>query len=195
MSVRIRALVLALAAGVAVAAPAGARAGETGVTGNISGFFGAKVLDNHDWAPAEDHEEVGLVADLRSTTFPVGAEIRVLRSRSDTVFEPTTAEFIRLETSELDLGLRKTWDGGPNPRPYLSGGVAKIDADLTFVGTGTASDSATGIWVAGGVYWVLGGSLSLGADLMLSTAEVDFGTPVKADVGGGHFNLWLGFHF
>lgn len=177
------------------AAPAHAQEGGTGVTGNLAGFFGAKALDKHDWAPAEDHREAGVVADLRSASFPVSAEVRVLRSRSRTEFEPTTSEFVRLETTELDLGARKTWGGGPGPRPYLAGGVARIDADLTFVGVGTASDSAVGIWAAGGMYWVLAEHLSLGADLMVSTAEVDFGTTTQADVGGGHFNLWIGLHF
>jgi len=175
------------------ATSAHAQDGGSGATGNVAVFYGAKVLDETEWAPVDVLQELGLVVDMSSSDLPVGIEVRALRSKSDTEFDPGISRFVELETSELDVGARMTTSGIPSG--YLAGGVAKIDADLTFTGVGTASDSAYGLWIAIGAYVVVGGSFAIGVDGMVSSAEVDFNTPVKADAGGTHINFWAGFHF
>ncbi len=173
--------------------PAHAQGTGSTVTGNLNLFLGAKALDDTDWAPVDEHAEVGLVGDIRAANWPVSIEVRLLSSVSDTVL--IGPDLVEMETSELDLGVRKTWGAGTNMHPYVSGGLAKIDAEVTVLGVGSVSDDGVGLWVAGGIYWVLGGSFNLGVDLMISSAEVDFGTGVDGNIGGGHFNFLAGFHF
>jgi hypothetical protein len=193
MAIGSRVVLAAVIALAATATPVRAQDAGSGVTGNFAVLFGAKVLDENDWAPVDVHEEFGLMVDMASTDLPVGLEVRALRSESNTEFDSGISRFVKLETSELDVGVRSTTPGSPSG--YLAGGVAKIDADLTITGLGTASDSAYGFWIAVGGYFLVGGPFVIGIDGMLSTAEVDFNTPVKADVGGVHINVWAGLHF
>lgn len=190
MPLFIRVLIVAF---VVVAAPAYAQDTGSGLTGNLSLVAGSKVLDDSDWAPVEQHEEGGVVVDVGDRSWPIGFELRFLHSKSDTEFEPITGLSVNMDTTELDLGIRKTWTGAANI--YLSGGLARIDADVNFPGLGTASDSAYGFWLAGGIYWVLVEHLVLGVDLMGSSAEADYGSPTNFDIGGGHFHFVLGYHF
>ncbi|MDH5528119.1 MAG: outer membrane beta-barrel protein [Nitrospirota bacterium] len=170
-----------------------------GMTGNVVLFVGAKAMDEAEWAPAHEHGEVGLGMDLQPMGWPVGVDVRLLSSGSDLVYEPTLGAWVELNTTELDFGVRKTWgEGGlTNVRPYVAGGIAMIDAELFIDGNG-ASGSGTGIWLAGGVYWILSGAsgpgVTLGLELMSSAADADFpfGT---FSAGGGHFNFTVGYHF
>jgi len=175
----------------AFALPASAQS----VTGNVNLFAGGKTLDDGDWAPTEKHSEVGVVADAGLDHWPVSLEVRFLSSESDTEFEPTLGLSLKLETTELDLGVRKTWGVGTNTHPYLSGGVAFIEADATVVNVLTANDDATGLWLGGGVYWVLAEHFNLGVDLMVSSAETNFGSGPDVNIGGVHLNFLAGFHF
>jgi len=191
MPFSIRVLIVAF---VVAAAPAYAQDTGSGLTGNVSLVAGSKVLDDADWAPVEEHEEGGVVVDLGDRSWPIGFELRFLHSKSDTVFEPISGLSVNMDTTELDLGIRKTW-GAASMHPYLTGGLARIDADINFPGLGTASDSAYGFWLAGGIYWVLAEHLVLGLDLMGSSAEADYGSGSNFDIGGGHFHFVLGYHF
>jgi hypothetical protein len=165
---------------------------QMGMTGNVVLFLGTKTMDSADWAPLDEHTEVGLVLDVQPSGSPVGIDLRLLSSESDTTVLGDT-----MTTSELDIGARMTWGQGGYSivRPYVAGGLAMINAELFGV-----SDSGTGIWLAGGVYWILSGvsggpGLTLGMDLMSSAANADFGTGIDAAIGGGHINFTVGYHF
>ncbi len=176
-----------LAAFLAWTVPAHAQGTGSTFTGNINLFLGAKALDKAEWEPLEEHSEAGFVADFGPANWPVSIEIRMLHSESDQSFLGITAN-----TTELDLGVRKTWVSG-NMHPYIGGGIASIEAELDD-GFTTVSGSGTGIWLGGGIYWVLGQHFNLGFDFMSSTADVTI-VGVNADAGGGHFNFLLGYHF
>lgn len=163
-----------------------------GGSNNIVLYLGAKSLDSGDWAPVDEHTEAGVGVDFQPAGLPFGFDVRLLASESDTTFLGDT-----MTTSELDFGLRKTWgqSGYSNMHPYLAGGLAAISGE--FLGI---SDSAGGIWVAFGIYWVLSASpgapgLAIGGELMSSAAYADFGTGTDANIGGGHFNFTIGYHF
>ena len=178
----------ALSATLFVAFPAHAQEDGSGFTGNINLFLGAKALDENDWAPWDEQSEVGLVADFGGVSWPVSLEIRILSSESDE--DPFF--LITGKTTELDLGVRKTW-GAYNMHPYIGGGLASIEAELDD-GFTTVSGSGTGLWVGGGIYWVLGRHFNLGFDAMISSADVTI-LGVDVNAGGGHFNFLLGYHF
>jgi hypothetical protein len=163
-----------------------------GMTGNLNLLLGAKVLDEDDWTPNEGQAEGGVSLDVRNASSILGFEIRLLSSESDVhnvfLVGPTSAE-----TTEVAFGLRLTFTYEPGLRTYLAGGPVYIDARLK-TPSGTTSGNGNGVWLAGGIYWILGGRVNLGADVMLSGADVDLnGTEVKG--GGAHLHLLLGLHF
>jgi opacity protein-like surface antigen len=169
-------------------------------TGNVNVFLGAKNLDSDDWAPADDHGEVGLLVDFKRDTWPVSVAIDLLNSSGDdTAFDPFTgvAFDFEAETTELNVGVRKIWDQSAYIRPYVGGGLAVIKAEAKASAFGAAfseDDSSPGFWLNGGVYWTLAKAFNLGLDLRYSKAEVTI-AGVDADAGGTHFGLLLGYHW
>jgi hypothetical protein len=178
-----------------------ALAKQDGWTGNINVFFGAKTLDQEDWAPVDEHTEVGIDADFRPNSWPVNIAVDYLFSESDSelLFDPFlgVTEF-KAETSELNIGIRKIWDRLPYARPFLGGGLSFIRGEFKGIpisgNTISDSDTGIGVWLGGGFYWTLTDHFNLGLELTFSTAEINlFG--VDADAGGGHFGFLAGYHW
>lgn len=178
-----------------------ASAQQGGWTGNINAFLGAKALEEEDWAPVDEHGELGIEIDFRPRSWPINIAVDYLSSESDNelLFDPflRVVEF-EAETSELNIGVRKIWDRFPYARPFLGGGISFIRGE--FKGTPLSgitlsdSDSGVGIWLGGGIYWTLIDHLNLGLELKFSTAEINlFG--VDVDAGGGHFGFLAGYHW
>jgi len=96
-------------------------------------------------------------------------------------------------TGELGLGVRKIWNTGSSRRvhPYIGGGVSFIAAKFE-AGSTSDKDNGVGAWLGGGIFWRLGSRFNLGMSLRGSSANVDL-YGVRADAGGGHFGLCLGW--
>jgi opacity protein-like surface antigen len=169
-------------------------------TGNVNVFLGVKNLDSDDWAPADDHGELGLLVDFKQETWPVSLAIDLLDSYGDdTVIDPFTGAAFKFEaeTRELNVGVRKIWDQFPIIRPYVGGGLAFIKAEAKVSAFGASfseDDSALGVWLNGGVYWTLFRAFNLGLELRYSKAEVTL-AGVDAEAGGTHAGLLLGYHW
>jgi opacity protein-like surface antigen len=168
-------------------------------TGNINFFLGSKKLKSSDWAPVEDHGQLGILVDFKQDTWPVSIAIDLLFSFEDeVVFDPFFGAFkLEAETTELNVGVRKIWDQFSIMRPYVGGGLAYINAELTastFGVIASQDDSSLGYWLNGGIYWTLARSFNVGFDVRYSRAKVTlFGTEVEA--GGGHVGLLVGYHW
>ena len=163
-------------------------------SGNVNFLLGAKVLEESEWAPVDEHAAFGVLIDFKQKQWPVSIAIDLLGSYSEETelgvkFEGTTSEF--------DLGVRKIWDvQGSSIRPYVGGGLALVSGEFKGIGFTTASqdDDGTGIWLNGGIYWTLGPHFNLGLDFRVSTADVTlFG--VEVDAGGTSGGLLLGYHW
>ena len=187
-----RALILATALSILWASTALAQQGLW--TGNINVFLGAKALEEDDWAPVEDHTEIGLKVDFRQQSWPVNIAIDFLFSSDD---DEALGIDVEGETSELNFGVRKIWDQFPHVRPFIGGGISLIRAEFkgSLLGiTVSDEDAGVGFWIDGGVYWTLGEYFNIGLEAGISKAEVTlFG--VDAEAGGGHFGVLAGYHF
>jgi len=167
-------------------------------TGNANVFLGSKDLEEDDWKPAHEQDEFGFSTDFRKRGWPVSIELDFLgASGSGAVYDPFFGEIkVESRTSELNIGVRKTWDGFPHVRPYLGGGLAFVRCSAKVSGLGTSvsdSDGGTGLWLGGGVYWTLG-SFNIGFDLRGTSAKAEIFN-VETDAGGGHLGLLLGYHW
>ena len=213
--------------------------------GEVNLFLGMKNVKDSDFErieflPPEEFpnstldvssmSEYGIGANFGGVDWPVMIAVDFLMASEDDAynFEYYGDYQFRLdaelETTEIDVGVRKFWTNHDKFHPYVGGGVAFIDADAELALFGPdvlplrqttewfsqcASDSGTGLWLNTGVLWRITPRLSLGFDLRYSDASVDFvfddeivpdrqveedGT-WKADVGGLHYGLLFGFRW
>lgn len=172
-----------------------------GWTGNLNFFLGQKILneDSDDLESLDEQPQFGLLLDFKKENWPVSLAIDYLSSKDDvTEFDPISALnwTFELSTTELDVGLRKIFDGpGSQIKPYVGGGAAYISAESEITNgfwTETWDDNGIGFWLNGGVYWTLGQGFNIGVDLRYSSADVG---EEDADAGGTHVGLLLGFHW
>lgn len=167
-------------------------------TGNLNMFLGGKRLEKDDWEPVDKQAEFGAQVDFRKRNWPLNIAIDLLGAIGEERV-PFGSGNIKVEsrTSELNLGIRKIWDGAPHVRPFLGGGFSFARASLRFSPSGTpieVSGDGTGVWLGGGVFWTLGESFNIGFELKSSSAKVSI-AGVEVAAGGRHFGLLLGYHW
>ena len=186
-------------AAVAATGPAPAQDRSDGWAGQVNLLGGAKLLEN-DWKPADDQTEFGVQTDFRPPEWPVAFALDVLfaRSASESVALPAGgAVSLQGETVEVGLGFRGDWEHTERWRPFLGGGLALLRGELETQspgGTSSNSDSGTGFWLAGGLYYVFADRINLGAQARFSSGDVDINGE-KLDAGGVHFGALLGFRW
>jgi opacity protein-like surface antigen len=169
-------------------------------TGNINFVMGSKSLDEDDWKPLEAQAEFGVNFDFGSKSWPIRFDIGYLKSSDevdiyDSFYDITLNS--EASTSELRLGVKKIWEPTLTMRPYVSGGLAMINAKIKTSALGfsdSEDDSAVGLYVNGGIYWTVASSFNLGFELGYSKAKVTI-YGYDAEAGGGHALLLAGYHF
>ncbi|UCD83984.1 MAG: hypothetical protein JSU92_11955 [Deltaproteobacteria bacterium] len=166
---------------------------ESGWTGNVNVFLGAKALDEDDWYPVEEQGEFGVQIDFRPRSWPVNLVIDLLGAYGEDDSLGVKVESI---TSEFNIGVRKIWEQFAYTRPFIGGGLSFINGEFSveaFDIKVTDDDQGAGLWLGGGVYWTIG-HFNIGLELKASAAEITlFGIDVNA--GGGHFGMLIGGHW
>lgn len=173
-------------------------------TGNVNFFLlGVKQLDEDDWEPLEEHDELGISMDFKQKSWPVSMVIGYLSSSDEGTVSMyvsglgTVSFDMEAETTELSFGVRKIFDDSPSVRPYIGAGIALISAEVKGSALGVSvsdDDSATGFWFGGGVYFTISEQFNIGFNLRLSQAEVTL-YDVEGEAGGTHYGLLLGYHW
>lgn len=127
-------------------------------------YLGQRSLDENDWAPIEDQAALQFEYSQESPDAAVGWEVGLGGSADsatiDVGFGPQDAT---LSTGELYGGVRKTFGSG-NVRPYVGGGLSFINLDVE-LDSASEDDNSLGMYLHGGVEFILGQSFALGLDL------------------------------
>ena len=164
-------------------------------TGNINAFMGLKALDSEDWSDEfQEQTEGGILFDIQKKDWPVCAVIESMYSMDED--EILGVEF-DVSTTELFLGVGKTWKPNSTIRPYVRAGInfASIDQKVTSgYESHTFDESGTGYAISGGVYWTISQHFNLGLGARYSKANIDFGN-FEAEAGGTHSGLVIGYHW
>jgi hypothetical protein len=154
--------------------------------GSVNFILGGKSLDS-DWEPNEDQGEFGAEVTWGPADWPIAFATDILASSAG-------ADLLGIEindqSSELAFGVRKIWEAG-RARPYLGGGVAKLDAQRER-GNVTEDDTTLGGWIGGGIFWRLGSRFNIGIAARVSRGQVTIGGEDK-EAGGSHAGLILGW--
>jgi hypothetical protein len=155
--------------------------------GEVNFILGKKMLDQADWEPVEDQGEFGAEVTWGGSDWPIAFATDIVASSHG-----GDLSFFQVEgqTSELAFGLRKIWEAGA-ARPYLGGGIAKIDAQREANGV-REDDTALGGWLGAGIFWRLGSRFNIGLAGRVSRGKVTvFG--LEREAGGTHAGLILGW--
>jgi opacity protein-like surface antigen len=189
-------------------------------TGNINVSYGNKTLNQDDWSLDEENlkmklnkqRETSIDVDFGKESWPIHIALGYLSSIADDSFTEEVdyegnlydvlTEF-EGSTRELRLGIKWIWDSGNVVHEYLGGGLAMINAKVkaTASAEGVSAsesddDQAAGFYINGGIFWTIARHLNIGIDVGYSQAEVTF-DKMEADMkaGGGHYGLFLGYHW
>ena len=158
--------------------------------GNANFLYGAKGLNEDDWAPVEDQVVYGLMADFKPADWPVAIATDLIFSSENTGYAGTTVEG---STSEFDLGVRWYSNAVNNVRFYAGGGLARIAGEFEAYNM-TDSDEAFGLWIDTGIVLTLKTHFNLGVDLRYSKAQIDlFG--INTEAGGLLVGVFAGLKF
>ena len=197
--------------------------------GDANVILGQKTLTEgqFDDLGVDGQPEIGVAVTL-DFQWPVALAIDLLsthddRTSTDAAAVPGTTR-TKVETLELDIGVRKFWEI-KKWRPYVGGGLSMIQLDTKQtrtpspftaeipLGSGNFEvftpdpdilidddDSGIGFWLAGGTLWTLPEGFNVGAELRYSDADGDltseqFNTKQSFDAGGFHLAVMLGYHW
>ena len=159
--------------------------------GNVRLAFGQKRLDSDDWNTLDRQNEIGVIFDIKKSSWPVSIAFDLIFSGEDK--NVPGAE--RGSTFEQHLGARKIWTINESKfHPYLGAGVAFIQADYELIDSVKDHDNGVGYWIGAGVDWHLSPKMSLGVDIRYSQANVTV-LDNKIDAGGLHTMMTLGYRW
>ncbi len=158
---------------------------------NVRLLVGQKHLDSDDWNTLDRQNEIGVIFDIKKSSWKASIALDVMGSGEDKNEVGKERGF----TLEQHLGLRKIWTiDDLNLSPYLGGGIAFIQAEYEVIGSIKDDDSAVGTWIGTGADWHLTPKMSLGIDIRYSQADVTvFDQDRKA--GGLHTGVTLGYRW
>jgi hypothetical protein len=149
-----------------------------GAVNNVSLLVIGRVVDDAD--PADEQFGWGLEYDGYSPADPLGWEIGVSRTSDEA---STGAGNFEATVLEIYTGPRKTWGGPGELHPFVSGGLAFVEAEAELSGVGSEDDSSFGVYLRGGAYWTFG-HLNVGADVRaLLGTDIEFGDADSYQVG------------
>jgi opacity protein-like surface antigen len=196
-----------------VLCPAQALAG-----GDASLVFGRKSIGDStiEQYGADSQTEMGVAVSM-DFDWPVMLAVDLLASSGDKTIvvsdQPRLEFWTDVETTELDVGVRKYW-GKKKLKPYIGGGLAYVQlesiqiesGDLGFPGSDyfdtiiDDSDSSIGFWLNAGFLYRVGQYLNIGVDIRHSDADADLlpfdaDTTLNLDSGGTHYGVLFGYHW
>ncbi len=208
MMIRGRWLILLLALVVCLSTSSAMAGGDANV------IFGYKTLreGKFDDLGVDSQPELGVAVTL-DFQWPIALAIDLLSTHDDRTeaTAPTVTRRTKVDTLELDLGVRKFWEI-KKWRPYVGGGLSLIQLDIKQT-TSTDilgnivedtliddDDSGVGFWLSGGTLWTLPNGFNVGAELRYSDADADltsegFTSKESFDAGGFHLAVMLGYHW
>jgi len=194
------------------------------VVADVNFFLGLKSMDldvASEVDGVERQAQLGVAVTVGAKDWPIQLAVDLLGSSGDDSFgysagyggySADVSLKYEVDTTELDLGVRKGWDAWKNGSIYVGGGAAfvRLDARVTLHGSVSTrgvvvppatlvddDDDDVGYWLDAGLLWRRD-RFNFGVDLRYSYAKAKiedvFGFSNELDSGGVHFGVILGFN-
>jgi len=136
-------------------------------------YFGGKTIDANAWSAQDGHGSIGLLTDFKTGFQGVRIALDLFGSGSE---DNTTSQVKGTYMAEAQLGLRKVFDLQSQFKPYIGGGINLAYATQTNddgSGKTEEEDMDTGIWLNGGIDYLLTDQITAGVDLRYATSDVE----------------------
>ena len=167
--------------------------------GNANFILGSRAMDDDRfWDTLDTQAVIGVSVDFGAESWPVNIALSVIGSGAEDRVPGLLGGNIDItaRVGELGVGANKTWGQGRTIRPFVSGGLVLVIADLEGRQGGVSvSDDGGGVgfFIDGGVFWRLGKRFNIGVDarIVLGTEVTLF--QVKTDTDYAQLGLILGF--
>lgn len=163
---------------------------------SVSMLYGQKYLDQGDWFATDSQSEKGVGMTFQQPDMPV-LWVGSLSQSHDAGTDTTNfiAPFkLSGKTTELAAGARKNLTEGAS-KVFVEGGLLYVSATLKGVNLATGESgrdfhSALGLWLGGGLDFMITPVVSAGGLIRMSLANAG-----SDALGGTHFGLYAAFHF
>lgn len=137
--------------------------------GNLNLTYGTRTLDDEDyWDPVDEPGFYGLTVDFGGDDWPLNIAVGYHQSNDDgnladlPLLGPIDVEGTM---SEWSVGAHKVWTLKNPARPFVGGGLTRLQADARIdstLGDTDDDDSSAGVYLEGGVFFRLAEALNLG---------------------------------
>lgn len=119
----------------------------------INAFYGVRSLENDDFNDIDDATVFGVEGLLGLTNTGLGIEGGYARAEQDggPLFSGTGSSDV--ESDELFVGLRQTWNTDDTFQPYVGAGASWLDARAETSGGFTDDDHSAAGYVRAGIGW------------------------------------------
>lgn len=194
---------------------------EARAVGNLNFFYGQKNLSNKwdnlgydigGWIENSDLSKhpgaFGIELDVIDDGMPLAAVIGIRTSYKDYVFNYFyygISDQYKLNITEVNIGLKKIWEGENNWNFSISGGVDFADARLSikmhdydyYYNQVMYEDSGFGGWLGTSIYYTFDNTINIGWDIRYSNISVNFSdlNNGQYNLGGIHYGVIVGYHF
>jgi opacity protein-like surface antigen len=163
-------------------------------------YLGERSIGAGDWFPVDEHSSFGFALETPGFGGGMGLEMGGFLSddRASGFVKDSGAVSLEFDTREVFVGFHWRAQTEGATTPYFGGGLAWIDAELTFStpdGVGRVSDSSIGFYVHGGVRVQVGEGVAIGLDyrILRGTDLEYYGVKGDADYEQLAFTLSSGF--
>ncbi len=168
--------------------------------------LGVKQLQEEDAEDIDTQGAVGISGVYVQPDWPVGIYVGILSSASEAEYRFSDFSLHeKLDIFELNLGIAKSFATQSNFNPYIAGGLAIGNGELSYWISDDESnkdvftiESAYGFWAGAGVNYVFGSGFTLGGQARYSMINSSFEEPGIDDdfeIGGVSILLNLGYTF
>jgi outer membrane protein with beta-barrel domain len=148
--------------------------------GNLNFTLGQRNLSDSNWDQWDTQGVFGATVDFEVKDWPVELEGGLQGSN---VTKSVFGTDVKAEVHEIFFGANKTWNLKKGKmHPFAGAGIADVTAK--FSGGGLSdSDSSTGVYLHGGIFWRLGHRFNIGFD-----GRVMLGTNITLNGASGDSN-------
>lgn len=161
---------------------------------NIKAYFGGKTIDDSAWSAQDGHGSIGILTDFKTGFQGVRVALDLFGSGSE---DNTTSQVKGTYMAEAHLGLRKYFELQSQFKPYIGGGVNfAYGTQTNNDGSGKTEeeDMDTGLWLNGGVDYLITEQITAGVDLRYATSSVElYGESVELDAAA--IGVTLGYRW
>jgi opacity protein-like surface antigen len=136
--------------------------------GDVNFTYGSRTLQDDVWDPIEDQSASSVMLDFGEKDWPVNLAIGYSHSGDDgTLSNSPIFGAINVDGNidEWSLGAKKVFTLKNPVRPYVGGGLTRVNVDArveSSIGDSKDNDSTTGAYLEGGVYYQFRKGLNLG---------------------------------